>query len=142
MNRRKIDDARFNEFIQRRSDAADAEDVDSRQGERELPDELRGLNWGALMMNFVWGLAMRVPWTWLHLVPFVGWVMPLVFWVRGNEWAWRFRQWESIEHFRRVQRKWEIAGVIFVVLNLIVAILLAASLERYMSQVMGSLNRY
>ena len=92
------------------------------------------------MLNFVWGLGMNIPWTWLHLVPFVGWVMPLVMWIRGNEWAWRYRHWDSVEHFRRVQRKWEIVGIIFVVLSLIVSILLAASLERYLSQMMGAFN--
>jgi hypothetical protein len=31
---------------------------------------------------------------------------------RGNAWAWRNGRWDSIEHFKRVQRKWAIWGAV------------------------------
>ena len=49
MDRRPIDIAKFNKFIQRKSAAANTEDIDNWQSERVLPEELRGFNWGALI---------------------------------------------------------------------------------------------
>jgi hypothetical protein len=42
-------------------------------------------------------------------------VMPFVLGVKGSAWAWRNKRWESVDHFRRVQRIWAIAGVIFLI---------------------------
>jgi hypothetical protein len=33
--------------------------------------------------------------------------------IKGREWAWRHCDWDSVEHFKRVQKKWSIAGFIF-----------------------------
>lgn len=112
---------------------------DSGQGDQSsLPDELRGLNWGGLLLNFVWGLAMKIPLTWLHLIPIVGWVMPLVMWTRGNEWAWKHRRWESVDQFKKVQEKWMIAGVIFTVISIILSIALVSWVESLMMTMIGS----
>ncbi len=48
----------------------------------------------------------------LTLVPLFGLIMPFVLGAKGNRWAWRNGRWDSVEHFRRVQRNWAIAGVI------------------------------
>ena len=49
-------------------------------------------------------------------VPFVNIVMPFVLGAKGNEWAWRNRVWRDIEHFKKTQRKWAVAGVTLIVL--------------------------
>ncbi|MCF7809654.1 hypothetical protein K9N50_01560 [bacterium] len=118
---KKDEEARFNEFIKHKEDPGN----DSGQGDdSRLPQELFGLNWGALLLNFVWGLAMKIPWTWLHVVPIIGFIMPFVFLFRGNEWAWKYRRWDSIEHFKKVQDKWLMAGIIFTVISFILSIAL------------------
>lgn len=98
---------------------------DSGQGSASrLPEELRGLNWGALLLNMAWAVGMRLP-IWYILaffVPVVGMIMPLVLWVKGNEWAWQYRRWESVDHFRRVQERWAWWG-----LALLVAFVLVTS---------------
>jgi hypothetical protein len=38
-------------------------------------------------------------------------VMLVVLGFKGSAWAWRNKRWQSIDHFRRVQRKWAIWGV-------------------------------
>ena len=101
-----------------------------------MPDELRGFNWGGLTLNFVWGLFMHIPWTWLHLIPIVGMVMPLVFWVRGNELAWRYRKWESVEHFKAVQKNWAYAGFLFFVLTVLVNIWLINWMSNYIDRML------
>ena len=122
--------AKFDRFM---AGYGKAPDNDSGRGsESRLPDELRGMNWGALLLNFVWGLAMKTPWTWLCLVPIIGMFWPFVMMVRGNEWAWQCRKWDSVEHFRRVQEKWAVWGLILVVVCIVLSILLAAWMQRMM----------
>lgn len=31
--------------------------------------------------------------------------------LKGNEWAWKNRRFDSVEHFKRVQRVWAIVGI-------------------------------
>ena len=76
-----------------------------------LPEELRGWNWGAFFLNWVWGIAHN---TWIALlmfVPGVNIVMPFVLGAKGNEWAWQNNKWQSVEHFKRHQRIWARVGV-------------------------------
>jgi hypothetical protein len=93
------------------------------------PAEIRGWNWGALFLSFVWGIANGV---WLSMVVFVLWgVWNVVLAIKGNEWAWQNRRFESVEQFRDTQRAWSKWGwIIFVVglAVLIVTILLAGGL--------------
>lgn len=77
-----------------------------------VPAEVQGLNWGGLLLSWIWGIGNN---TWLALlafVPFIGWVVPFVLLFKGNEWAWRNKQWDSVEHFQATQRKWAIAGLV------------------------------
>jgi hypothetical protein len=39
-------------------------------------------------------------------VPLVNMGMIFVLGAKGNEWAWRNKRWDSVQHFKRVQRKW------------------------------------
>jgi len=75
-----------------------------------VPSEIKGWNWGAFFLNFVWAVGNR---TWiglLTLVPIVGYVMPIILGFKGNEWAWNNKRWKSIDHFKGVQKKWAIWG--------------------------------
>ena len=71
-----------------------------------------GWNWGAFLLNWIWGIGNRTYIAFLMFVPLVNFVMPFVLGVKGNQWAWENESWESVEQFRRVQRRWAIAGVI------------------------------
>ena len=51
----------------------------------------------------------------LMFVPLVNFVMAFVLGAKGNEWAWRNKKWDSVEHFKAVQRKWAIAGLIILI---------------------------
>lgn len=78
----------------------------------DLPEAARGWNWGAFLLNWIWGLGNRTPIALLALIPLVGFVMMVVLGIRGNAWAWQNDTWKSVDHFRRTQRHWAIAGVI------------------------------
>ena len=77
-----------------------------------IPEGVRGWSWGGFAFSFIWGLSTRVNISLFALVPYIGWVMSLVLGAYGREWAWQNKRWESVEHFRRVQRKWSIAAAI------------------------------
>jgi Cytochrome oxidase complex assembly protein 1 len=73
---------------------------------RELPDELDRWNWGAFLLNWIWGIGNNTFIALLALVPGVGLIMIFVLGAKGNRWAWQNGRWDSIEHFKRVQRAW------------------------------------
>jgi heme/copper-type cytochrome/quinol oxidase subunit 2 len=89
-----------------------------------LPNELTGWswNWGAFMMNWLWGIFNKTYIALLTLVPIVGLVIPFVLGFKGNAWAWRNKRWDSLEHFRRVQRKWTIWGIIILIVSAVAAV--------------------
>jgi hypothetical protein len=83
-----------------------------------IPGEIRGWSWGAFLMNWIWGLFNR---TWIALavlLPVIGFVVWIILGIKGNEWAWRNKRWDDVEHFKRVQRKWAIAGFVLLLLPL------------------------
>jgi hypothetical protein len=79
-----------------------------------LPPEIRGWNWGAFLLNWIWGIGNG---TWIALlmfVPLVNFVMPFVLGAMVIVWAWRNRMWRDVAHFKSVQRRWAWAGLILV----------------------------
>jgi hypothetical protein len=86
-----------------------------------VPASIKGSwNWGALMLPGLWFLTNRVwfcAWIWvLGLIPYIGNFITFGFAIalaaNGNTWAWQSRQWNSVEAFKKHQRRWAIAGVI------------------------------
>ena len=94
-----------------------------------LPPELRGWNWGAFLLTWIWGIGHNV---WIALValggliPYVGWiisiVMAIILGARGNEWAWQKKKWDSIEQFRKTQRTWMWYGVGMLIVQILLVI--------------------
>lgn len=77
-----------------------------------VPAEIDRWNWGAFLLNWVWGIGNNTFIALLTFIPFFGLAMPFVLGARGSAWAWRNGRWDSVEHFKRVQRKWAIWGVV------------------------------
>jgi hypothetical protein len=94
-----------------------------------IPREIDRWNWGAFLLSWIWGIGNNTFIALLALVPFVNLVMIFVLGAKGSAWAWRNKQWDSVEHFRRVQRRWAIAGVVFwiALVGLMVALYFAIS---------------
>jgi hypothetical protein len=76
-----------------------------------VPVELDYWNWGAFLLNWIWGIGNNTFIALLMFVPLVNIVMLIVLGVQGNAWAWRNKRWRDIDHFKRVQRKWAIWGI-------------------------------
>ena len=92
------------------------------QNQQEFPQELKGWNWGAFVLNWIWGIRFRTYRALWVLVPFVNLVMPFILGFKGNEWAWNHNQWNSVEEFKKSQRKWSVASLILLVSAVVFAI--------------------
>ena len=79
---------------------------------KEVPPEIKGWSWGAFFLNWIWAIGNK---TWIGLlaiIPWIGIIVAIVLGFKGREWAWKNKEWESIEHFNRVQKKWSYWGVV------------------------------
>lgn len=101
----------------------------------QLPESLKGFNWGAFLMGPIWSLFNQV---WIGLIGFIS-VIPqipieirllitlalaLYLGFKGNELAWRSKKWSSTAHFASVQRTWLIVGLAATLVFLILSFVL------------------
>ncbi|GEM_PF-3562119 len=118
------DTMRYDEFEQQQPRQSATVTSDAGQN-IVVPAEVQGLCWGGFLLHFFWCVGNGV---WLPailiLVPYVNIVVWLMLLFKGNEWAWRSKEWESIEHFKQVQHNWVIAGLIFYGIVFAIAILI------------------
>jgi hypothetical protein len=76
-----------------------------------IPAEIDRWNWGAFLLHWIWGVGNNTFIAVLTLFPLFGiLIMPFVLGAKGSGWAWRNGRWDSVEHFKRVQRLWAIWG--------------------------------
>jgi len=84
----------------------------SGQGKRAVvPQEIKGWNWGAFLLGVIWGAGNNVWWSLLTFIPYFDIIWIFVMGAKGNEWAWRSKKWDSIEHFKNTQKKWRNWGI-------------------------------
>ncbi len=102
----------------------------------DVPPEIRRWNWGAFILGPIWGVFHSQWWSMIGFVGFLplspalrvvglaillGVMLTLGF--RGNELAWRVRQWESAEKFLATQQRWATWSIAFAIGTLIAFIL-------------------
>jgi len=94
-----------------------------------IPQEIRGWNWGAFFWGWLWGVSNKVWISLLTIIPFIGFIMLIVLGIKGNEWAWQKRRWDSIEHFKRTQSAWAWwgLGILVVYLGMLVGVIIFSS---------------
>lgn len=100
----------------------------------EIPEGVKGWSWGAFMFNWIWAIGNK---TWIGLlafVPYIGFIMAIILGIKGREWAWQNKQWDSVEHFQKVQRRWSLWSLIFVGIALL-GIIAAVALPAYQDYV-------
>ncbi len=83
-------------------------------------DYRKEFNWGAFFGTWIWGLFNK---SYKTLWMLILWLTPWGFWYsvvcgfKGNEWAAKNRDWQSLEEFKRSQ---EVQTIVFVVLTVII----------------------
>jgi hypothetical protein len=94
------------------------------QGNEDLPEELKHFNWGAFLLNWIWGIMHG---KYITLLYFVACLIPIVgplaisiwFGIEGNKWAWNSGTWKSVEEFNKKQRAWVKLWIILLVFSII-----------------------
>ena len=84
-----------------------------------FPPELAGWNWGAFFMGWIWALGMSSAISFI-LCFFLSGIGNIVVGIKGNEWAWNSRKFDSVEQFKAVQHTWAIWGVVLLIIGIVV----------------------
>ena len=71
----------------------------------DFPEGVKGWSWGAFFLNWIWAIFNKSYIGLLALIPYVGLIVGIYLGIKGRELAWKNKQWDSVEHFNRVQRK-------------------------------------
>lgn len=87
------------------------------------PEDIKGWNWGAFFLNGFWGIFNKTYVALLAFIPIINIPVMIFLGYKGNEMSWKNNDWNSIEHFKSTQSKWNVAGFIaFIIYSIIVLI--------------------
>ncbi len=114
----------------------------SGQGKKSIvPDEIKGWNWSAFLLGWIWGIGNHVWVALLTLIPVlsIGFIMAfasndilipalisafgfllimsIVIGAKGNEWAWKNDNWKDIEQFKNYQKVWRKYGITIIIVG-------------------------
>ena len=71
-----------------------------------VPEEIKGWSWAGFLWTWIWAIGNK---TWIGLLALINpisFIIAIILGVKGREWAWKNKKWESVEEFNRVQRSW------------------------------------
>jgi hypothetical protein len=88
-----------------------------------VPEEIKGWNWGAAGLTWIWGVYHGVWISLLVFIPFINLVMWIILGIKGSEWAWKARKWESVEKFISSQKKWKPWGIAIFIIGILFGVL-------------------
>lgn len=88
-----------------------------------VPESIKGWNWGAFFLNGIWGIANKTYVAVLAFIPIINIPIMIFLGYKGNEMSWKNNEWESIEHFRSVQRKWNLGGMVACIIYCVIVII-------------------
>lgn len=102
------------------------------------PSNLNNWNWGAFCLYWLWGPFNGCWWTlivyvfccvcmFIPILGFFAWIglmgTAIACGIKGNEWAWSNKQWQSAERFEQVQSTWSKVGVTLFLIGLFLSLI-------------------
>jgi len=81
-----------------------------------VPEEVKGWSWGGFLLSWIWAVGNSVWIGLIALVPYVGFVMSIILGIKGREWAWQAKRYESVEQFKKTQHKWDMWSIVLALL--------------------------
>ena len=100
-----------------------------------VPESVKGWGWGPFLMTWLWAIGNNVWIGLLALIPYLGFIMTIILGIKGREWAWQAKRWDSVKHFNKVQRNWAIAGLILLVVVIAITILITIAVIGFSSEI-------
>lgn len=98
------------------------ENTSGRGSTAVVPPEINRWNWGAFLLTWIWGIGNSTFIALLMFVPFVNFIMWFVLGAKGSAWAWQNKHWDSVDDFKRTQRKWAAWGAVVSVVTVLFAV--------------------
>ena len=86
--------------------------------------KIKKWNWGAFWLPWIWGIDNKSWIALLAFIPYFNIIWQFVCGYKGNEWAWKNKNWKSLESFHHSQKMWAIIGNSLVILSMILALIL------------------
>jgi len=71
-----------------------------------IPEEIKGWSWGGFLWTWIWGIGNKTWISLLGLISPINLIVAIILGIKGREWAWRNKKWDSVESFIKVQRNW------------------------------------
>lgn len=90
--------------------------------DQDLPQHLKKWNWGAFLLNWLWGVGNNTYSAFKVFIPVYGIYFLFKLGLHGNEYAWKNGTWKSEEHFVKVQRNWSRASFAYVAFCFLLAL--------------------
>ena len=116
----------------------------------EMPEHLKKFNWGAFLWTWIWGIGNN---TWIALIALLLLLLsfiPFVFLaylafaiflgIKGNEFAWKNKEWKSEEHFTKVQKLWAGWGLGCFIASIILMFIFGVLVALMLPSVMQGVN--
>ncbi|MFM9873702.1 MAG: ribonuclease G [Fimbriimonadaceae bacterium] len=93
------------------------------RGGQPTEADLKGWNWGAFALNWIWALNHKYYLGLLCFVPCVGWIMAIYMGLNGNKIAWESGRFSSVDDMQACQAVWKKWGIGILILSVILIIL-------------------
>lgn len=94
-----------------------------KENDKEVPQAVKGWNWGAFMYNIFWGIGNKTYLPLLTLIPILNIVWIFVVGFKGNEWARQKGDYQDVDTFKTVQATWNRAGLVQSIIAIVIFVL-------------------
>ena len=91
----------------------------SQEAAGEIPAKAKGWSWAAFIWGPIWAIGNKVWWGLLCILPGLGFIFQILLAAKGKKQAWEKGKWRDIDHFVKVQKRWVIIGLIWMLLNIV-----------------------